>query len=330
MNTPAKNYKAIMWGFPIIGLLLLGAISWTIDIGVRHSNSEQTGKVNNIVNHSIDPQLIVFGSSVSEVGVNAPLIRQKTGLSVYNCSMNGTRFMQYKGLIDEFNGYSKNNQYVVLVETYFSFEKTDALAYIDRYLAQIGNHNLYSSLYEMQPGLVWKCRYVPFYKYVAATHVYYKNSAIGWKNIVRKTPADTALGYAPVDASWQLDADEAIKNTPHFDISIDSAIVTKYMETIGELEKSGRKVIIVMTPMYTEMLQRVTDMAPLRRRLREISASTGARFLDFSANPLCDQKKFFYNSNHLNLQGSVAFSQVLADSLQLIIKPRPGALAGSQ
>ncbi len=320
MIKSTKRYGVVICWFVVIGLLLLTGICWAIDFGVRHSDSEQTGKINKIVNHSIDPDIIVFGSSVSEVGVSSRIIQAGTGASVFNCSLNGTRFMQYKGMIDEFISYSKNNKYVILVETYFSFEKTDALAFIDRYLAHINNQYLFNSLYAIQPDLAWKCRYVPFYKYVAATHVYYKNAVIGWKNFIKKTQSDTSLGYAPVDSDWQSDADEAIKNTPHFDISIDGPTAECYRETVQELEKRGKKVIIVLMPMYTEMLKRVTDLTPLRNKLNEMSSATGARFLDFSTSGLCAEKQFFYNSNHLNRPGSVVFSAVLADSLKTIMR----------
>jgi len=328
MTIPAKKYRASIFWFSFIGLLLLAGISWLIDFGVKHSDVEQTGKVNKIINHNIDPGIIVFGSSASEVGLSAPIIQARTHMTAYNCSMNGTRFMQYKGLIDEFGSYSKANKYVILVETYFSFEKTDALAFPDRYLAQINNQRLFNSLYCIQPGLAWKCRYVPFYKYVAASHIYYKNAVSGWKNFLKRGQADTSLGYAPVDSDWQTDADEAIKNTAHFDIGIDSTTVACYRETVQQLMKSGKKVIIVLMPMYTEMLKRVTDITPLCAKLNEMSVLTGARFLDFSKSGLCAEKQFFYNSNHLNLKGSAVFSNVLADSLNEIIQP--GRLAGAR
>jgi len=301
-----------------IGLVLFVAVSRTVDYGVKHSNQDQTGKINKIVNHAIDPSVIIFGSSVSEVGIDPAILQRRTGQSVFNCSIDGTRFMQYEGLIKEFDAYSSNNKYVFLVESYFSFEKTGALTSIERWLAHIDNDNVYRSLSSLQPDLTWKCRYVPFYKYVTVTHTYYKNSAIGWKNILKAPVEDSSLGYTPVNRDWEKDADELFKNRKPFAIGLEPSIISEYIATVRQLEKNGRKVVIVLTPVFTEMLSKLTNMAPLQRTLAQIADSTGARFLDFSGAGLCSDKKMFYNCNHLNRTGSLAFSYMLADSLQAI------------
>ena len=307
--------------FTVIGFVIISVITFILDIGVRHSDFEQTGKVNKICSHSIDPDIIIFGSSVSEVGINSSILSNNIGISVYNCSLNGTRYMQYKGLIEEFNTYSKNNKYVVLVETYFSFEQGNALAYAERYLSRLDDKYLYNDLYDLQPDLVWKCKYVPFYKYIALSKDYYKNSVIGWKNILLKNVKnDDDLGFYPVDRNWEADADEAIKNTTAFEIKIDSSIVYNYINSIKNLQKNGKKVIIVLTPMYFKILNTKTDFTPLRKELTKIAQITGVRFLDFSNCDISNNKNNYYNTNHLNYKGANIFSSVLSDSLNIIIK----------
>ena len=64
------------------GILLLSFFFFMVDYGVKHSTEQQTGKVNKIVNHSIDPSTIIFGSSVSEVGFNSTILQEKTGGTV--------------------------------------------------------------------------------------------------------------------------------------------------------------------------------------------------------------------------------------------------------
>ena len=293
-------------------------MSFVIDFGARHSYDAQTGKVNKIMNHEIDPSIIIFGASSGEVGIDPSFIQQTTHLSAFNCSIDGTRFMQYKSLINEFQSYTKNDEYVLLAETCFSFEKIGALTSIERYLPHINNDNIYHSLFMIQPDLTWKCRHIPFYKYIAASHVYYKNSVLGWKNFLKKYK-DTSLGYIAIDRAWEADADEAIRSTAPFAIQLDTAIINEYVKTIQSIQKNGKKVIILLTPVYTEMLKRITDFTPLRKELALISEETGSRFLDFSIGDLCTDKTLFYNSMHLNLKGSSKFSAILADSLNNII-----------
>jgi len=319
MQSFISKYKpALIFG--VIACVLMWFVSYVIDFGVRHSDLEETGKVNKIVNHEIDPDLIVFGSSVSQVGVDPCILNEKTNLSSYNCSINGTRFSQYKGLIDEFASYSKTNKYVVFVETFFSFEKVDALTAPENFIPALDNRNVYNSLYEVQPGLIWKSRYVPFYKYIVVSYRYYKNSIIGWKRMIHPSiNNDPHKGYFPVDRKWEADADEAIRNTKPFTVQIDDSIVSKYILTIQKLQARGQKVFLVLTPMYNEMFKRVTDISPVRELMNKIAATTGAVFLDYSHSQICDNKDFFYNSNHLNSMGAKVFSSQLGDTLSSLI-----------
>jgi len=318
-NKRKKYTLQIIW-FTILGSILIWLVDGAIQIAVRHSDSEQTGKVNKVMGHEIDPGIMVFGSSVGEVGIDAPEIASITNQSVYNCCIDGTRYMQYRGIIDEFDSYSKNNKYVVMVESYLSFEKIQAVNSLDRYLAYLNNGNLYNSLYAMQPDLLWKCRYVPFYKFIPASHVYYKNAAVGLKRLMHHSKdTDSLMGYTPAYKTLDPDLDSLIKNTPHFDVAIDSAVVGNYIQTIEKLQRSGRKVVLILPPVLNKVIKQVTDLGPLRNTLTKIAQQTGSVFYDFSNSAICDRRDLFYNRTHLNATGSAFFSKQLADSMLTIM-----------
>lgn len=318
-----KNIKSeifIIALFLLIGVFVLSLLLWILDFGVKQVSEEQTGKVNYVMNHNLDPKIVIFGSSVSEVGINPKIIAEKTNKSCYNLSINGTRYSQYKCLIDEFNSYSKNNQTVILVETYFSFAPIDRITSIDYYLAHLENDNVYNALYKLDPDLVWKSRYVPFYRFIPATKVYYKNAIKGWGNYIKGNKVlDTSNGYAPVNRNWEIDADNAIKSVGKFQIQIQKDIVQDYEQNILKMKKMGKKVVIVLTPMYSKKLKLVTNINPLISKLKNIALKTNSQFIDFSSSKICDDKNYFYNSNHLNLRGSKIFSNQLADSLNVIL-----------
>ena len=305
--------------FSLVFILLISLISFVFDFGVSHSKYDQTGKVNLIMNHTIDPEIIVFGSSVGEVGLNSKILSTKTKKRVYNCSIDGTPYIQYKGLINEFNSYSKVNKYVIFMESYFSLQKLQAVSVADRYLAHIQNPNIYSALYYLQPELIWKCRYIPFYKYVATSHIYYKNCLLGIKDYLQKNKSTDSLeGFRPVYREWEIDQDEILKSMKPFKIKTDPEVVTKYITTINEMKKNNKEIIIVLPPIYFELSQRLTDFSPIRQTLDSISKITGARFIDFSSSDICSQKEYFYNTNHLNFHGAQIFTTRLADSLSTI------------
>jgi hypothetical protein len=319
---PEKNSNPlIIFKFCSVLILILALISFVVDSGVKKSRDDQTGKVNLIMNHNIDPDLIVFGSSVGEVGINSNLLSRLTGLTVYNCSIDGTPYIQYKGLLDEFNNYSKNSRYVIFMESYFSLQKISGVSSADRYLAWIKNPNIFESLYYLQPGLIWKCRYIPFYKYVAATHVYYKNSVSGFKNYFNHHDSGDSLnGQRRVYRRWESDQDEILMNMKPFTIEIDPYIIKNYIATISSLEKNNKKVFIVLPPFYAKLSKQLTDFNPLRKTLDSITKVTGAKFIDFSSSDICEYKSFFYNTTHLNVVGAEKFTLQLADSLEYYFK----------
>jgi hypothetical protein len=313
-----KNYGLVVLIFSLTGIFLLWLITFIIDFGVKHSDDTQVGVVNRIMDHQIDPQIIAFGASAGEVSIDPEIIQKRTGLTCFNSCINGTRFLQYQGLINEFNAYSENNKVMILSESYFSFEKISAVTSIETYLPHLNNDNVYHSLFMIQPDLTWKCKYIPFYKYIAATHIYYKNAAIGWNNFLHHR-SYSGLGYFPVDRNWEPDADATIESMGRFVITFDPVIIDQYIKVIRNAESRNRKVVILLTPEFSEMLEKVTDINPLRAKLDSIATVTKAVFLDFTTQPICKDKTMFYNSIHLNETGSKIFSAILADSLKKIV-----------
>lgn len=85
------------------------------------------------------------------------------------------------------------------------------------------------------------------------------------------------------------------------------------------MQESGKKVVIVIPPVYKILTEKLTDFNPLRETFKEISRKTGCVFIDFTSNEICNDKKYFYNGNHMNAIGSNLFSTQLADSLNVLI-----------
>lgn len=288
---------------------------YVVDFGVKHSTYSQTWKVNLIAEHKIDPEIIIFGSSVGEAGIDPLILNRECGLSSFNCCIDGTRFSQYKGLIDEYNAYSVSNKCVVMVETYFSFEPTCSLTSIERYAAHIRNQRIYNALVAVQPDLAWKCRYIPFYKLIAVSHVYYKNAAIGWANYLKGVDLlNGSSGQAPVDRGWDPDQDEHLKSMKLFQAEVNDRVLQNYRDAIVRIAASGRKVVLVLPPFYQEM-HNVVDFTLMRETLRSLSTNSNTLFLDYSESHITTEKQNFYNAGHLNRKGASTFSRELAEGL---------------
>jgi hypothetical protein len=295
---------------------MLGVIEFSLIYGIRKVRINQIGKVNSIAEHALDPQIAIFGSSVSEVGVDPVVLSKITAKSCYNFSLNGTSFYQYRGLIKEFLSYSTKCNIIILSEAYFTFSKNEAIMSPDIYLAHINKTNICDPLRMIDDELIWKLKHVPFYRFIAASHTYYKYAAKGLLNELNSNiEKDSFNGFSPVYRGWEIDADEAIKKTGKFTIKINPEILALYIEQVKSIQNQGIKVVIVVTPIFRKSLEMVTDLNPLYNALRKIKDETNATFLDFSYCQISEDKSFFYNSNHLNYTGAEKFSQFLGDSL---------------
>ena len=311
--------KEIKFSILFVSLLLviIFILDRVIEFGVKHSNKGQLGKINVLCDKSLQPEIAVFGSSVGEVGISSSTLTRKTGLTAFNFSIDGTPFTQYEGLVREFNSQNENTKIVVFAETYFTFSPKHSLTALERYLAHISNKNVYESLFKIQPNLVWKCKNIPFYKYVTVSHTYYLNAWDGYKSYFSKQiPSDSQMGQVPVIRNWESDADENLKKIKPFKIEIDSSIVEQYNFVLKRLNEKNRKVVIVLMPTFIEVSNKLTDFSPIREILSQLSENKkNIYFLDYSKSSICLNKSLFYNSNHLNSIGANYFSSMLADTI---------------
>lgn len=316
MKWQRVKINCLFWGILFVILFILSEI---IDFGVRKSDYAHYYKVNLIGDKRIDPEIAVFGSSVGEVGVQPTIIESISHKKTYNFSIDGTRFIQYRGLIEELNKNSNTCKLFIFVETFFTLSKVDQLTAADRYMAHISNDRIYESLYDVQPELTWELRYIPFYKFVAMNHSYYKASIIGLKSWFMHTSFNDPLkGYTPKYKSWEYDMDSLNKHTSPINIIIDSFAINRYRQTIRELESQGRKVMIIIPPFQTDGLKLIPNLDILRKTFASL-AGKNVFFKDYSLNSLSADKSYFYNNSHLNDEGAKRFSIQLSQDINTIL-----------
>src|SRR5579864_3007889 len=214
-----KDLKRVSLFLVILGGVLFltdSILSW----GAAHNYQNDMGKVNLIMNHRANPDIMIFGSSNVEVGIDAPLLKQLSGRSVFNAALDGTHYQQMASMINEFGEYSSRNRYVILGLSPYTLIPKTKINQIEHFLPQIANPYVYTSLYSMDPDLAFKCRFVPFYKYTQVSSDYYKQVALGWKSHIQSTgqheSPDTLYGFTPNFQTWQRDQDEINASTGKF------------------------------------------------------------------------------------------------------------------
>jgi len=226
--------------------------------------------------------------------------------------------MQYKGLINELIASNNKTEIIVMAETVAALDRIEAISELEVYLPFISNENIYNSLYSIQPDLIFKSRYVPFYKYITVSEKYYLQSLSGWKNwALNKKFEDTLLGQHPLYKKWTPEEDSLIKYMKPFLVTIDNSVLSIYKKTLDQIVTSNKKVVIVIPPIYLPTGQTLLDLSQFRKTLSSLADNKNIYYFDFSEFMV--DKKYFYNVLHLNATGAVVFSNAFADSLNKLV-----------
>ena len=285
---------------------------------VSHSNTEQTGKINLVMQHQIDTELMIFGSSVAEVGFDTKVLEQDLNLSAYNMAIDGTPISGSEFLTNEFLDYTQNCKTIVIGMAFFSLGDLNLMNAPERYLAHKTNPHVKDNFKKISPSLYNKLYHVPFYSFIVANHTYYKNAFIGAKNSLKNIALDNdpLKGFVPHYSDYE-DTRESLKNLEA--ISISKTTMETYTAIIEKIKAKGITPVLVITPMYIQGQQSFSNYNEYLTAVESLSEQTHTTFFDFSTHAIVNDENYFYNNGHLNASGALKFTEAVSDSLKIVI-----------
>ncbi len=281
---------------------------------VSLSSDSHTGKVNLIMNHDIDPDVIVFGSSVTEVGFNSNIIESNINKSFYNLGIDGTPILKSEFLIDEFLSYSKNCDTIIIGLAFFSFSKMEGVTKPGRYLAYKSNVYLKENIQKVAPELHSKLYNVPFYSFIVANHTYYKNAFLGLKKSLNKEnfKRDAEKGFLGHEETYN---DTRKSKEFKENIQISDETVLRFKNLINKIKSYNITPVLIIAPMHINGQNSFINYDEYIDTAKKIASKTNTRLIDFSEDDIVKNDKYFYNNGHLNEIGALKFSMYVSDSL---------------
>ncbi len=188
------------------------------------------------------------------------------------------------------------------------------LYFAAQYIPYLNEPALYDALVSIDPDM-WKARRLPLYGY--AVHDMSFTWWLGLRGLAGwNPPEDRYLGFQPRYAAWSgefSDFKDHQQRGVTFDIEPQGV---KDLEALLELSRAqGIPVLLVYSPVYTEMQALETNRAAIFERFRTIAARYGVPLWDYSSSSLSQSHDNFVNSQHLNASGAARFSQQFADDL---------------
>ena len=123
-------------------------------------------------------------------------------------------------------------------------------------------------------------------------------------------------GYQAQNRKWNSDLEKAKRKVKQFKISIDSSLLIAFENYLIECKQKKIDLIFVYTPEYIEGQHFVSNREFVIDIYNGLSKKYDIPFYNFSNDELSFDKKYFYNSSHLNKTGSALFTKKLIDLLQ--------------
>lgn len=318
LSSELKKFLKFASGFVVFLSMILFISERTLAYLVAHSTSSQTGKVNLIMKQNIDADLMIFGSSVAEVGFDATILEKELEISAYNMAIDGTPITGSEYLLNQFLDYSQNCKTIVIGLAFFSLGYNQQINSPERFLAHRANRYIKDNFKAVSPSLYYKLYFIPFYSFIVANHIYYKNAFMGLKNILIESALDRdpLKGFVPHDSKYQ-DTRKDFKNLDK--IGIHQKSIETFESVLKKIKAKGITPVLVITPMYIDGQESFSNYQEYLNEVKDLSNKSDVILFDFSTHDIAYDKDNFYNNGHLNTIGSSKFTNSISDSLALNI-----------
>jgi hypothetical protein len=314
-----KRFAAETTIFVIPLFFLLYALDIFISSRVRKSASDLAGEIevwNDIYSGSLAADIAIYGSSRAWVHINPKIFEDSLDFNVYNFGIDGHNFsIQFLRHL-EYIRQNPTPKIIILSIDVFTLEKRSNLYNLDQFLPyMLWNHNInrFTRTFE---GFSDFDYFVPFVRYSDS-----RNSIK--KTFKSKLSVNTKLrykGFRGYEMAWNEDLSKAKKETAEYIFKPDEPTQELFEQFINECRENNIELILVYSPEYIEGQKFVTNRDEMINLFKHFSKKHNLLFLDYSGDDIGKEKKYFYNSQHLNSTGADLFTKILICDLKRSIK----------
>jgi hypothetical protein len=260
---------------------------------------------NDIYKGNINSDMVIYGSSRAWVHINPHLLTNAFHISCYNMGIDGHGFLLQNFRHKELLRFNKRPKVIIYSVDMFTFTKATGLYNNEQFLPYMFFDMQIENATKNFDGFKLADFFIPSLRYY------------GKKNLLKeafKTNLSTTgriKGYMGRDKVWNNDLDDAKEKIGSYNIKIDSSLVTDFENFLEECKKNNTLVILVYTPEYIDGQKFVANRDVVIQVFKNLSTIHNVHFYDYSSDSISYQKKYFYNSLHLNKAGSTLFTNLL-------------------
>ncbi|WP_276134511.1 hypothetical protein [Polluticoccus soli] len=299
--------------------MMLFVLHFVVVFGAKHSQSGRIGKINELMLHKIDKEVVIFGASEGETGIAAPILEKKLGKPTFNLAMDGSSISQFGDLINEYNSYSKKGHYVILALGVFCLHDRELPKSPNWYYPWAENGFISTNYLLNRTPEFRRYKNFPPYGFIVFNAGLYRSSFDGWISLFTNRNENTCYegnGWMPYNLTWGQN--NTLQQLTMQHVFLNENIFTQYRKVVENLNAKGRKVILVFMPSWKGARSYYDGYDKLITKFKSLEGDHNV-FLDYSNANFSANKDYFYNYTHLNKKGAELFTDTLASDIEKVI-----------
>lgn len=269
---------------------------------------------NAVFEGKVNSDILIYGNSRAWVHFNSSMLMNSLLVPTYNLGIDGhgfwLQYLRHYMLLKN----NKSPKVIIISIDMFSLEKRKDLYNLEQFLPyMLWNRDIknYTCSYE---GFVPLDYEIPLIRYYGKTEAI--ETAIRFLSGHLSNPTRRIRGYQGQVRTWNKDFDKAKATLNKYVVTIDDATKKLFEKFLSECKTQDIKLIFVNAPEYVEGQKFVENRDEVIKIYKKYSEQYQIPFYDYSNDAICYQKKYFYNSVHMNKTGAELFTSKLIDTLK--------------
>ena len=269
---------------------------------------------NDIIDGKVNSDILIYGNSRAWVQFNSVMMTDSLHLPTYNLGIDGHNFclqyLRHRMLLK----YNSKPKVIIVSIDMFSLQKRKDLYNLEQFLPYMLWDSEIKKATSSYKGFVFMDYEIPLVRYYGRTEAI--ETAIRFYSGHLSNPICRVRGYQGRNESWNTDYDKAKLTMKSYETKLDFETVFLFERFITECITENIKLVFVNAPEYIQGQKYVKNRAEVLAIYTKFSKQYNIPFYDYSNNPISFQKKYFYNSVHMNKTGAELFTAKLIDTLK--------------
>jgi hypothetical protein len=292
-------FIAVAIGFEIIFGLVFPKI-------VLAGNDSYINRWRQFYTKSARAGLVCLGSSRAEQHCNPEIISGITHLKTEVIAESGAKIDVFENLYADYLGRNPRPAILLIDIDFTGLDSSIYLPFPEQFFPFITTANRISNMPEFN--------IIKYHKPLG--YFYFKERYINM--LAKPERIQHVNGFLVRDENWDSAMEDFIGKYPDgYTFGLYLPTLKKIFGLMARERSAGVQCLGFIAPEYYEVWKYENNRAFVLSEIFRYADSTGIRVLNFSDSSYkpCFNKDYFYNSQHLNSQGSAIFSRDLADSV---------------